>query len=88
MDVGVTRGSGRMHIPLRQDPGPYAWQALPGNAQEGGSRSSPRGVGRDLAVILSVAGVYFIVGELGLHLALIHPSGTTLWASYRVCPGG
>jgi PAS domain S-box-containing protein len=99
MDVGVTRESGRMHIPLRQDPNPYAWQPPFGKAQEEGFRPSPRGSGRGLAVILGVAGVYFIVGKLGLHLALIHPSVTAVWPptgfalaaglvlGYRVSPG-
>jgi PAS domain S-box-containing protein len=80
-------------------PGPYARQTPSGDGQEGGARRSPGGVGRDLARILGVAGVYFVTGKLGLQLALIHPSVTAVWPStgfalaaglalgYRVWPG-
>jgi PAS domain S-box-containing protein len=99
MDVGMTRGSGRMHIPPLQDPSPYRCQAPSEGAQLDRPGPLRKRIGRDLAVILGVAGGYFTVGKLGLHLALIHPSVTAVWPptglalaaglvlGYRVWPG-
>ncbi|HEX2279516.1 MAG TPA: MASE1 domain-containing protein [Candidatus Tectomicrobia bacterium] len=88
-----------MHIPPRWNPSPHTRQAASGDAQDKGPRPSPGGIGRDLVVIVGVAGVYFIAGKLGLRLALIHPGVTAVWPptgfalaaclvlGYRVWPG-